>query len=609
MNQAKNRRFRTTLLLFIAICHLPFAICGLSAQQSEELQINLDLNAATTPLPKIFQPNMDLSGRGYYRQASWPQSLAAPEVLERWEKDIGFGYIYRLQYNLWEISQLAKDKEAQDKLLNNYEEIIKKISDSGGIVILDIFSTPPGFGQALDKKSPPWNFKVFKELIKAHMRNLSCDKGYNIWYEVWTAPDLDDFFLGSKQEYLNLYRAVAESARELGQENKLYIPVGGPGASWWFQNLDLNTITTPEKSLIYELIKFCCRYRLPLDFVSWHAYTTDPKAEKENTAYKKKIPPTLIRDWLAYFRFDKNTPLIIDEWNYDTSANMLPERQEKAFVAASYIPARIRDMQEAGITHQVYYCLEDFENNKENVVRNVGVFSFDPESSGYKGAPKASYNVFRMLSMLGKSMFGLKLQDEFVGAIATGKKDKIAILVYNYIDPEIGRNSLSRNVVGLSGAERKILLVLINSGKLDKIITGQIEPSSLRTTKRLQNALTKARELKGRAVKFQSEARKINLGIKNIQGSYLYQRYAVDSSCSANCAFKPVEEKELSGLPGSYQEALAMNPYSVYLIVLTKKAEEPQPAGASPVQEPQAAGQTAEPQDNPQEKPGSQEKN
>jgi hypothetical protein len=558
------------------------------AQQTEELGFTLDVDSPTIPLPKIFKPNMDLSGRGFHRHAYWPQGLAANEVLDIWGKDIGFNYIYRLQYNLWEINQLAKDKEAQDKLLNNYENIIKKITEAGGIVILDIFSTPPGLGKALDKKSPPWNFGVFKELIKSYIKNLSCDKRYNIWYEVWSAPDLDDFFLGRKQEYLNLYRAVAESVKELSSETKIYIPVGGPASSWWFQNFDANTIVTPERSLIYELIKFCYRYRLPLDFITWHAYSTDPQAEKETTIYKKTAS-RLLRDWLSYFDFDRNTPLIIDEWNYDNSANILPERQDKSFISASYIPSRIKKMYEAGIDYQLYFCLEDFQNNKEGVVRNVGVFSFDAEASEYKGSPKATYNVFKMLSNLGNSMFttSLKPNDDFVDVIATKTQDRIAILIYNYIDPEIVRSYLSRNIAVLNGAERKALLNLITSDKLDKIMLRQLDISKIRTSNKLKNLLKKTQDLYDKAKKFESDARKINIGIKNIKGNYLYQRYSVDSSCSINCAFTPVEEKELK-LSATHQEILSLSPYSVQMIIFTKKPEEPETAPSPKTLEPEA---------------------
>ncbi|MFH0935850.1 MAG: cellulase family glycosylhydrolase [Candidatus Omnitrophota bacterium] len=542
---------------------------GLFAQD-DSLVINLDAASNTIPLPKVFRPGIDLSGRGFHRDPGWPQAMAAKEVVDIWRQDIGFRGVYRLQYSLWEINQLSRDKDAQRALLDNYESIIKSISDAGGIVILDIFGTPAGLGKVLDKKSPPWNLKAFKELIKSTVRELSCDKKYNIWYEIWNAPDLDDFFLGRKQEYLNLYRAVAEGIRELRAETRIHIPIGGPAVSWWFQNLDGNTIVTPQKSLIYEMIKFCYRYRLPLDFISWHGFATDPAAEKENTAYKKTAVK-LIREWLSYFKFDRNTPLIVGEWNYDRSANVLPERKEKSFVAASYIPARIKNMYEAGIDYQVYFCLEDFKNNKEGVVRNVGIFSFDSEYSGYRGSPKAAYNSFRMLGELGQEMFLTKFEDDFCGVIATRRKEGMAIIIYNYIDPEIVNSYLSRNIATLKKAERRILLNLIKRGTIEEITSGETELANVRVTKKIKALLRRAKELNEKAARFSLSARRINLNINNLKkGDYTYQRFAVDSSCSTDCKFVPLEEKEISAA-GIYQEALELSPYSVQMIILEKK--------------------------------------
>jgi len=577
------------LCLFWILC---FDICNFTfAQQGDEIEFTLDATASTTPLPKIFKPNIDLSGRGFNREVSWPQTLAAKEVLDIWRKDIGFRGLYRLQYNLWEISQLSKEKEPQEKLLANYEGVIKNISEAGGTVILNIFGTPVNYGRVLDKKSPPRDLRAFKALIKNIIRDLSCNKRYNIWYEVWSAPDLDDFFLGREQEYLGLYRVVAESAKELTAETKVHIPVGAPSVSWWFQNLDGNNIVTPEKSLIYTLIKFCSHYHLPLDFISWHGYSTDPGVEKETTIYKKTAV-TLIRDWLSYFDFDRNTPLIIDEWNFDSDANVLAARSEKSFIGASYIPSRLKHMYEAGIDYQIYYCLEDFQNNKEGVVRNVGIFSFNPEEAEYTGAPKAIYNVFRMLANLGSDMFAQKSSDEFVGSVVTKTSDGLAMLFYNYIDPNRVTNYLTTNIANLNVKERKILLSLINSDKLDKVLQHQLEVSSLRVSNKTKNVLKKAQELNDKAKKYEYNARSIKINIKNLKPAknsehkngnaepikeahenYLYQRYTMDASCSLNCEFVPVETKEVEATD-LYQETLTANPYSAHLIILRKQLKE-----------------------------------
>ncbi|MDD4899354.1 MAG: hypothetical protein PHG68_02000 [Candidatus Omnitrophica bacterium] len=476
----------------------------------------------------------------------------------------------------------------------NYENTLQKITDSGGIAIVDIFGTPAGLGRILDKKSPPLDLKAYKEVVKSTIRHLSCEKKYNIWYEVWSAPDLDTFFLGRKPEYLNLYRVVGEAIKELEKEYKTHIPLGGPGTSWWFQTFDGNTVITPERSLVYELIKFCCHYRLPLDFISWHAYSTDPKVEKSTTAYNK-TGIKLTRAWLSYFHLNQNIPLIVDEWNYDSGANILPGRADKANIAASFIFSRIQNMYEAGLDNQVYFALEDFQNNKENVTSNVGIFWFDPESSEYKGAPKVTYNAFRMLNLLGENFFSsAKINNEFVGVLATKAKDGIILLFYNYTDPQIAINYLSRNIAGLNSAGRKTVLDLIKSNSLEKTLGLETDISRLRTSGKVKNLLGNARNLNIDAKKFSSTPVNLQIKLKNLKNDYAYKRYTLDSSCALNCKFQPAEEKEIKGTQ-TYQETLALSPYSVNLVILKQKPREEVISIApseAPLQQPKEAPET-----------------
>lgn len=560
----QNSRF------LILTCNFTFYILHFTFScyaQQPDLEWTVDLDSNTVALPKIFRPNIDISGRGGYEDESWPQSVAAKETLDLWQKEMGFSGLYRLQYNLWQIQESAKDKDKRDRLLANYENIIKMINESGGVVLLDLFATPAGLGRVLDKRSPALDLKAFKELVKSHIRELSCNKKYNIWYEVWSAPDLDDFFLGRQQEYLGMYRAVAEAVKELEQETKINIPLGGPSVSWWFQNCDGNSIVNAEGSLIYNLIKHCYHYRLPLDFITWHAYSTAAKSERESTLYNNKTTSDLIKEWLSYFHFDKDIPLIISEWNYDSGPNTLSGRGEKANIAGSFIPCRLKNMAEAGVAYQLFFCLEDFRANKEGVVRNVGIFSWD----GSKTEPKALYNVFKMLSLLGGRMFVVSgNNDEFAGLIASGQDDTITLLIYNYIDPGLAQNYLSRNIASLSDNERRFLLGLVKSDELGKIMSGKTEINGLRATNRMKSLLKKAQELNDAGERYKQSERYVKLNIVNLKGSYSLRRYIVDEKCGSNCGFVPAEEKEISGIE-SYCEILAMAPYSAQLIVLEKK--------------------------------------
>ena len=287
--------------------------------------------------------------------------------------------------------------------------------------------------------------------------------------------------------------------------------------------------------------------------------------------------------WLTYFHFDRNTPLIIDEWNFDLDANILAERSENSYIAASYIPVRIKNMYDAGINNQVYFSLQDFDNKRETIVRNVGVFNFDAAHPDNKVEPKPVYNVFRMLRSLGKDMFTSQLDDEFSKAFATRSGDTITAFIYNYIDPQAARNYLSRNIVNLSSSERKVLVNIIKTDKLHQIMDGSIDPSTLHLTNRIKIMLDAARQLNDRAKKQAGVGRNLKINIKNLKDSYTYQLYSVDSNCKKSCLFAAREEKEIA--PGDYQGTFLINPYSVNMIVLKVKPKE-EPAPTTPTTPP-----------------------
>jgi len=229
-------------------------------------------------------------------------------------------------------------------------------------------------------------------------------------------------------------------------------------------------------------------------------------------------------------------------------------------------------MYQAGLDYQIYFSLEDFQNNKEGVVRNTGLFWFDSALAAYTGGPKASFNAFKMLNKLGNNMFlpAVKIDDEFVGVVATYSKDTVTLVIYNYIDPEIFRNYLSRNIATLSPGERKILVALVTSDKFGKIINQQLDASSLNINSKVKSLLIKAQALNNQAAKFTNSNRNIKIALKNLKGSYLLQRYLIDSSSGGGSEFAPVEERAVD-CAESFQETLSLAPYSTQMIVLRKK--------------------------------------
>lgn len=110
--------------------------------------------------------------------------------------------------------------------------------------------------------TPPRDYNEWGKLIKnltQHWTERYGEDEVKTWYfEVWNEPNLTPgFWAGTQAEYFKLYEYAAKAVKSV---NKTY-RVGGPataGAAW-----------EPE------MIAFCEKNNVPLDFISTHAYGVD----------------------------------------------------------------------------------------------------------------------------------------------------------------------------------------------------------------------------------------------------------------------------------------------------------------------------------------------
>ena len=119
--------------------------------------------------------------------------------------------------------------------------------------------------------------------------------------------------------------------------------------------------------------------------------------------------------------------------------------------------------------------------------RNVGLFWFEPEYAQYTGGPKSTFNVVRMLNSLGNQMYqSSRLDNEFVGIIATETATGVAILIYYYIDPNLARNYLARQMAALHPKNVKQLVKLMDSDQWQKVLNKEIPLESLKLHRQIQ---------------------------------------------------------------------------------------------------------------------------
>ena len=107
--------------------------------------------------------------------------------------------------------------------------------------------------------TPPKDYKKWDDLIQALVQHWTDRYGQNevaTWYfEVWNEPNLKGaFFTGTQQDYFKLYQQTAMAIKSVSPAYR----VGGPA--------------TAGNAWIPEMIDFCVRQKVPIDFISTHDY-------------------------------------------------------------------------------------------------------------------------------------------------------------------------------------------------------------------------------------------------------------------------------------------------------------------------------------------------
>src|SRR5204863_6401342 len=121
------------------------------------------------------------------------------------------------------------------------------------------------------------------------------------YWEIWNEPEnRPAMWSGSDEDYLRLYKTAARRIKAAYPKLK----VGGPavGFSGQFKNGQFE-----PSAFVLAFLEMCRREAVPLDFFSWHCYTSDP-SELARRSHA-------IRRLLDSQGFN-STESHLNEWNY-----------------------------------------------------------------------------------------------------------------------------------------------------------------------------------------------------------------------------------------------------------------------------------------------------
>ena len=223
--------------------------------------INVDFSKAAGPLNTFFKECVGAGRANEGLRADWQQQLAYVK------KECGFKYIRMHGLLTDDMAVYKEDKNGKpeynymyiDALFDFLQSIGMKPFVELGFMPNALASGPQTIFWWRGNVTPPKDYDKWGALIKNLTEHFTerygADEVKTWYFEVWNEPNLSPgFWSSTQQEYFKLYKYTAEAVKSVNKDYR----VGGPG--------------TAGAAWESEMIDFCHKNSLPIDFISTHSY-------------------------------------------------------------------------------------------------------------------------------------------------------------------------------------------------------------------------------------------------------------------------------------------------------------------------------------------------
>ncbi len=278
--------------------------------------------------------------------------------------------------------------------------------------------------------TPPKDYEKWGQLVTnlvRHFRERYGDAEVKTWYfEVWNEPDISPFWSADLAEYLKLYRAAAEAVKSVSPSYR----VGGPASASPYRFEE-------------ELLKYCVRERVPIDFIATHAYGVKEGYFDESGSRGTVLDGdrTAVRARMVHSReLIRNSPLPnlqlhFTEWS---SAYTPTDYVHDQYHQAAFILDKVKGAQESVDSMSYWVFTDIFEEQGPRMTPFHGGFGL----LNYQAIRKPAYFAFEFMNRLGP--------DELVNAddsswVCRNAAGDVQALIWDYtpIVPPVGTNDQS----------------------------------------------------------------------------------------------------------------------------------------------------------------------
>ena len=265
--------------------------------------------------------------------------------------------------------------------------------------------------------TPPKDYKKWEDFIRNLTQHFTERYGVNEvknWYfEVWNEPNLSPgFWTGTQADYFKLYQYTAKAIKSVNPDYK----VGGPG--------------TAGAAWESEMIDFCVKSNIPIDFISTHSYGVKQGFLDEygnGGTVLSKDPMSVSGDVLQSRKeiaasAKPNLELHYTEWS---SSYTPADPFHDSYHQAAYILEKIKQVGNAANSMSYWAFTDIFEEAGPR---------FTPFHGGFglltiQGIPKSAFYAYQFMNKLGKTE--LTNTDTRSWATKTDNGD-IQLLLWNF---------------------------------------------------------------------------------------------------------------------------------------------------------------------------------
>ena len=274
----------------------------------------------------------------------------------------------------------------------------------------------------------PNDWAEWQRLIAALVKHYK-DRGDGIQYwEISNEPDIGEDggcpYRFRPGDYTIYYQKTAAAIREADPAAR----VGGPALANW------------RSPILPALLDFCDRGQAPLDFVSWHSYTSDP------AAFRRSIDGVKM---LLAARPSLHLETMLNEWNM----SLMKPDPNNLVVQPAFILESIWNMIEGGLDYSCYYHIRDYHVEPATFARFMsphgvafmaGWWNRRPQYDGlfdFQNEVRPAYFAFQLLSRVTGRRVRVETQGVHALAAFDPQYEMENVLIWNFSDAPL-RTSL-----------------------------------------------------------------------------------------------------------------------------------------------------------------------